>query len=199
MHRSAILKTLDEYQPRSSPEVEIRDRFVQFVQTTPTCFERTHETGHVTGSSFVLSPDKSCLLLNFHAKLQKWFALGGHADGCSDVLDVAHREAIEESGLTKIQLHRITPIDLDIHEIPANKKESAHYHYDVRFVFHSQTSDFVCSHESKELTWVLLEEVSRYTEDPSILRVIEKLRLDGRMEKSLDNSPAGEAQTKAGC
>jgi 8-oxo-dGTP pyrophosphatase MutT (NUDIX family) len=178
MHRKPLLHNLAEYRLFCPDEAENIERFIQFVQRTPDCFERTQEAGHVTGSAFVLSSDRSCVLLNFHAKLQKWFALGGHADGCSDVYSVAHREAIEESGLTRLQPDRLPliPIDIDIHEIPSNTKERAHYHYDVRFVFQSESNDFVCSHESVALKWVPLKEVSQYTKESSMLRVIEKIQ-----------------------
>lgn len=178
MHRKPLLKNLTDYRPFGPEESKILFRFTQFVQSTPNCFERTHEAGHVTGSAFVLSSDKSCVLLNLHTKLQKWLTLGGHADGCSDVYSVAYREAIEESGLTQLHPDRFPaiPIDFDIHEIPSNSKEKNHYHYDVRFVFHSENDDFICSHESVALKWVPLKEVTRYTTEPSILRVIKKIQ-----------------------
>jgi 8-oxo-dGTP pyrophosphatase MutT (NUDIX family) len=181
MHRDVILKLLADYQPRASEEEGIVQRFKQFVATTPNCFERTHEEGHITGSSFILSPDRKSLLLALHAKLQKWLQLGGHADGCPYVHDVALREAVEESGISKISHSFIPhiPIDFDIHEIPSNKKEKAHFHYDVRFIFYAHDSNFICSNESLALKWIPIDQVSSFCNEPSILRVIKKIQSEG--------------------
>lgn len=178
MHRKELLKSLEEYNPLLPGEEVIRHRFKEFVQSTPDCFERTHEAGHVTGSAFVLSSDRTCILLAFHTKLQKWLQLGGHADGCPRVHEVALREAMEESGMTQIlpYLTPLAPIDFDIHEIPHNKKENSHYHYDVRFVFQSQQHDFICSNESLALKWVPIDDVPDYSKEPSVLRVIDKIK-----------------------
>ena len=179
MHRRNILEYLEGHAPSCFEEIETVRRFRQFVEETPTCFERTHKAGHVTGSAFILSSDKKRVLLAHHAKLQSWLQLGGHADGCSDVLDVAHREAVEESGLSEILpcLTPQIPIDFDTHEIPANKKDEAHLHFDVRFVFYSLEEKFICSNESLALKWVPLEQVPHLTSEPSVLRVIRKIQL----------------------
>ncbi len=178
MHREGILKYLVDYQPTSSDEMGIVERFTHFVTTTPDCFERTHTSGHITGSSFILSSDRRCVLLAFHAKLRKWLQLGGHADGCPDTHDVARREAFEESGISTLlpYLHPQAPIDFDIHEIPPNIKEGSHLHYDVRYVFCAQEDSYTCSSESLELRWVPFDAISNYSTEPSLLRVIQKIK-----------------------
>ena len=177
MHREALLKNLANYQALSSEEEEIILRFKQFVETTSACFERSHKPGHITGSAFVFSADRSCILMTHHAKLKKWLHLGGHADGCPNVHEVAHREAVEESGISNILplLQPHLPIDFDIHEIPASKKEDSHFHYDVRYVFRAEHDNFICSDESLALKWVPLREISSYCNEPAILRAIKKL------------------------
>jgi 8-oxo-dGTP pyrophosphatase MutT (NUDIX family) len=191
MHREHILKNLVAYKPSSPEEMRIVEKFTCFVKTTPDCFERTHAPGHVTGSAFVLSEDYSCVLLALHAKLQRWLQLGGHADGCPHVHEVAHREAVEESGLSSLvpYLSSAIPIDYDVHEIPANKKEGVHLHYDVRYVFHSKDSKFICSNESLELKWIPLDEIPNYCNEPSTLRVIKKIQVSLQSEGSIVGAP----------
>lgn len=180
MHRNLLLKHLAEYQASSAEDKGIIQRFTQFVESTPDCFERSHESGHITGSAFVLSPDRSCVLLTMHAKLKKWLQLGGHADGCPYIHEVALREATEESGISALfsEFDPPIPIDFDIHKIPSNTKEKAHFHYDVRFVFHSQEKDFTCSNESIALKWIPIKEISRYCSEGPMLRVIKKIEIN---------------------
>jgi 8-oxo-dGTP pyrophosphatase MutT (NUDIX family) len=178
MHRSHILETLANYNSIYPKEKETVRRFEQFVKEMPACFERSHEPGHITGSAFILSPDKSAILLGLHAKMNRWFQLGGHADGCPHVDQVAFREAIEESGITKIRFYpNSTPIDLDIHEIPEYKNVKAHLHYDVGFLLFSEESDVICSNESFAIKWVRFDEMGLYCQEPSMLRAIEKIRV----------------------
>ncbi len=177
MHRLHLLETLAHYRSAYPDEESTIQRFEHFVNATPQCFERTHEEGHVTGSAFILSPDRSALLLALHAKLNMWIQLGGHADGCPRIDEVAFREAVEESGMTQLQLYPdAVPIDLDVHEIPANKNVKAHLHYDVRFLLFSEEEHFVCSHESLELKWVPLKNFEEFCREPGILRSVGKIR-----------------------
>ena len=78
-------------------------RFIDFVESHDDCFERLLQVGHVTASAWVLNPDASKTLLTHHRKLNKWLQLGGHADGDTNVLNVATREVMEESGISLAQ------------------------------------------------------------------------------------------------
>lgn len=177
MHRSPLLKTLSEYRSLYPEEEELIQRFESFVQTTPACFERSNEAGHITGSAFILSPDHSAILLTLHAKLNLWLQLGGHADGCPHVEEVAFREAIEESGLTRLQFYpNAVPFDLEIHEIPAYKEVKAHLHYDVRFLLLSEEEAFVCSEESLALRWVPLDRLASFCHEENLLRAAKKIQ-----------------------
>ncbi len=176
MHRSNILETLSQYSSIYPGEQETVQRFREFVQAVPNCFERSHEPGHITGSAFVLSPDRSAVLLGLHAKLNRWIQLGGHADGCSSVEEVAMQEAVEESGIEKLKFYPSPlPIDLDIHRIPEHRNVKEHLHYDVRFLLHSEEKDFVCSDESLALKWVPLDSFTDYCQEPAVLRAMEKI------------------------
>lgn len=133
-----------------------------------------HIGGHVTGSAFVLSPDRQSALLTHHAKLDRWLQLGGHCDGIADVRFVALKEAYEESGLARIRMLETAVFDLDIHAIPATPKEPEHLHYDLRFLMQAEAGDLHVSDESKALEWVPLLDMHRYSAAPSVLRLRNK-------------------------
>lgn len=177
MHRSPLLQMLSHYRATYPDEESIVQRFEHFIRTTPQCFERSHTEGHITGSAFVLSPDYSSVLLTLHAKLNLWLQLGGHADGCPHVEEVAFREAVEESGMTHLRFYpNALPIDLEIHEIPPYKNEKAHLHYDVRFLLVSEEEHFVCSSESLALKWVPLDTLEPFFQETDLLRAVKKIR-----------------------
>ena len=175
MHRNKLLRLLERY-GRRYPDEPAPRRFRRFVERQPRCFDRDcWDDGHVTGSAAVLNADASAMLLTRHAKLGKWLQLGGHADGETDPLAVACREAGEESGLAVAPLSA-DAIDVDIHGIPRRGVEPAHLHYDVRFVLQAAPGPVVANHESTALRWVPWADVPTVTREESILRLAAKAR-----------------------
>lgn len=135
-------------------------------------FCRECEQGHITASGFIISPDRSKVLLMHHRKLGKWFQPGGHCDGDQDVRSVALRELHEETGILNISLLSSLIFDIDVHEIPARKGEASHLHYDVRFLFEADPDKpFPGNHESIDLAWVNLSDIESYTSSDSVLIV----------------------------
>ncbi len=176
MHRVPLLKQLRSYEPSDSFEQSMRDRIIAFVEAHTDCFERTQLSGHITASALIVNRERTHTLLTHHHKLEKWLQLGGHADGDPDPLNVAMREAEEESGLKEIVPVSKAIYDVDIHAIPARKLEAEHFHYDIRFLFEADDRQpLVISSESKELAWVPLAEIERYTTEESMLRMIRKV------------------------
>ncbi|MBT6051377.1 MAG: NUDIX hydrolase, partial [Candidatus Scalindua sp.] len=95
MHRKGLIQQLRDYHAEWKDESGMVERFIEFVSTNEDCFERKLKEGHITGSAWVVSKDGRQVLLTHHKKLNRWFQLGGHADGNSDILRVAMQEALE--------------------------------------------------------------------------------------------------------
>lgn len=175
MKRSTLLSLLQAYRPTAPEEIIARQTIIDFVNANSDCFERSLEIGHITGSAFVLNKDKTKALIMHHAKLNMWVQLGGHCDGDSDVLNVAIKEAQEESGIQGIAAASPAIFDIDVHLIPANSKEKEHYHYDVRFLLHvTSDEEVIQNRESKELRWVGPELDKLPTDSLSVVRMFKK-------------------------
>jgi 8-oxo-dGTP pyrophosphatase MutT (NUDIX family) len=116
------------------------ERFLAFVREHEHCFERECFPGHVTGSAWLVNGAGTHVLLTHHKKLGRWLQLGGHADGETDPLVAATREAEEESGLV-VEPVREAVFDVDIHEIPARGPDPLHLHYDVRFALRCRENE----------------------------------------------------------
>ena len=107
MHRNLLLSQLKTY--RTSPatlpsEGRTITQFVNFIKDNPLCFERALESGHLTASCWLWNKEQSACLFTLHKKLKKWLQLGGHADGDSDLLEVAIKEGNEESGIEDLEV-----------------------------------------------------------------------------------------------
>jgi 8-oxo-dGTP pyrophosphatase MutT (NUDIX family) len=185
MHRRPLLDMLARYRQAFPGEGPVVDRICALVEAHTDCFERTCRPGHITGSAWILSPDRRRCLLTHHRKLQRWLQLGGHADGQWRVEEVALREAREESGLAAFEILPIDgalmPLDVDVHQIPARHDarghllEDAHEHHDIRFLLVVHTEQDVCaSEESHEVAWFTPDEVLQQTNEESVLRMLRK-------------------------
>ena len=181
MHRRKLLELLDRYGECHPEELrsvaEVRD----FVTRHPDCFERSCEPGHVTASSWIVSHDRRNFLLTHHRKLGRWLQLGGHADGDSDVLQVALREAREESGMQQFECvaaaDGLPLLDLDVHPIPARPGEPAHLHFDVRFLLLAKPDQPLrISHESTDLQWFPQDRLAELAGEESLARLARKAR-----------------------
>ena len=133
-------------------------------------FKRSNELGHITASGLVIHNDK--VLLIFHPFIKSWFQPGGHIDDGESPIDAAIREVYEETGFVCVpDSLDLEPIDIDIHEIPANPKkgENTHLHIDLLYclrISHEEksTEDLTCA-------WISFDQV----ESDRIKRALAKL------------------------
>ncbi|MGD2118567.1 MAG: NUDIX hydrolase [Chromatiales bacterium] len=179
MHRQDLLNRLRNYRASFMEERAYVQRAISYIQNNPDCFEREHGPIHITASVWVVNPDRDRILMVHHGKLHQWFQPGGHADGDADVLQVALKEASEETGLNAGHIHLLSPeiFDVDIHDIPAIGSFTPHGHIDIRFLVEIDDSLTVPgSHESHEVRWIELYQVTSFNNFRSTYRMVEKTR-----------------------
>lgn len=176
MDRAALIKNLKDYSSDFREEMEFVDQFLSLLKED-NCYTRERQSGHMTGSGWIVSHDFSQVLLLHHQKLDKWLQPGGHADGNEDIRQVAQNEVEEETSLSS---YLISPhiFDIDIHTIPLRKGTPEHLHYDIRFLFKAtKEATIVKNSESRDLQWLSLEEALKYAENnASIRRMILKTK-----------------------
>ncbi len=176
MDRTSFLDALASYHAFDPAEEEMRARMHAFVAEHTNPFTRALLTGHITASCWIVDPPRSRTLLTWHKRLNRWLQMGGHVEPeDATLLAAALREAQEESGLAGVRPLAEGIFDLDIHPIPAKKKEPDHLHYDVRFLFEADPEEpLVVSPESREVAWVELGRVTDRNPDASMRRMVAK-------------------------
>jgi 8-oxo-dGTP pyrophosphatase MutT (NUDIX family) len=171
----SLLELLTQFPVNTEHDRSSKEKMITFHTKERDCFKRSLLKGHFTGSAWIIDPTHTQTLLTHHMKLDIWVQLGGHADGNSDLIAVATTEAHEESGLKSIQLLSPTIFDLDIHEIPEHKGIPAHLHYDIRFLFQADpAAPLIENHETRELKWIPISEVSIYNKEEALLRMAKR-------------------------
>jgi len=173
--RDSFLKILEAYRDGAAPEQrKFAEKMLERGREEPRATYRDCFPAHLTASALIADSTRSRVLLCHHRKLDKWLQLGGHADGSWDLAAAALREAGEESGLTDLKATTETPVDLDIHLIPARKDEPEHWHYDVRYVFIAPHPEKIqVSPESLSLKWVGPNEAYALAREPALHRMFD--------------------------
>jgi 8-oxo-dGTP pyrophosphatase MutT (NUDIX family) len=177
-----MLDILRNHTPDAGEEQHLRD-ICDLIETHgDRAFYRDHFTpGHMTGSGLLISADGSRVLMNHHKFLNIWICFGGHADGEKDILNVALREVIEESGIEDVEPVATSIFSVDVHGIPHNSKknEPAHKHFDIRYLFrvrNASNENFAESDESQSLRWCNYQEAKLLAapHDLSMHRLLDK-------------------------
>lgn len=175
MNRSNLIDQLEKYRTPYEEEASFIASFIELAED-PLAYKRERLEGHFTASAWIVNNKRTHTLLTLHRKLGRWLQLGGHADGNEDLLEVAMKEANEESGLKSLQFVDDTIFDIDQHIIPERTHVPEHFHFDVRYIIQADLKEpLIKNHESISLAWVAFESVQDVIGyNPSILRMLEK-------------------------
>jgi 8-oxo-dGTP pyrophosphatase MutT (NUDIX family) len=154
-------RVLTEWHAPSPDQLELRARYLAFLDAHPDADRRELRLGHLTASTVVLDDSRTRVLLTLHPGAGRWFQLGGHVepDDCT-LAAAALREATEESGISGLALDP-TPIGLDWHAVRCRTTAGVpepSSHLDVEYVAVAPPgAEHVRSHESLDLGWFGLD------------------------------------------
>jgi 8-oxo-dGTP pyrophosphatase MutT (NUDIX family) len=168
-------RCLERYVARSEAEAfDVRQVVALVADGTP--WARSSSM-HVTASALIVHPPSRRVLLRWHDRQKAWLQIGGHADaGEDDPLAVALREGSEETGL--MDLHPWPTADLQhvvIVPVPANDREPAHHHADLRFVLATQHPDLARpEHSSAPLRWLSFDDAASLTSEDNVKETIRR-------------------------
>lgn len=177
MHRQELLSLLNKYHTPFIEEAGMAIKTRNFVLQYENCFDRKLMTGHVSGSAWVVNPARTHVLLLHHRKLNMWLQPGGHADGNPDILHVILNETSEETGVPIEHIHLVDEniFDIDVHIVHESPHDIRHTHYDIRFLVEIDDATHIPgNHESHQIGWVALDNVSRFNNALSLYRLVRK-------------------------
>jgi len=170
--RSELISQLTDFKAFNSEEEKDRINIIRYLKESDDIFFRINTVCHMTASSWVVNKDRTKVLMCFHKIYNSWSWLGGHADGDEDLLNVALKEAKEESGLKNI-----VPVSKDIFSceiltVEGHYKKgeyvSSHLHLNVSYLLEADENEVLVTKEdeNKGLAWFTLDEALKASTEP---------------------------------
>ncbi len=142
---------------------------------------RENEIAHMTSSGLILNKSLDKILMIHHNIYQTWAWTGGHADGESDMLKTALKEAKEETGLKDIVPFRRELASIDILPVYGHMKRgryvSAHLHLNTSYALIASETEVpvVNVEETSGVQWVPVNDLSSFSNEPYLIDVYMKI------------------------
>lgn len=176
----AIRLYVDAYVPRSEQEARDREQILKMCGMAEDVFLRENTVAHFSASAWIVDGKRTKALMIYHNIYDTWAWTGGHADGEADLLAVAMREAMEETGVrTKAVSDR--PISIESLCVPGHVKRgkyvSSHIHMNVTFLLEADPGAPVRTKpdENSGVMWVSFDEVCEKVTEPGMRAIYRKL------------------------
>lgn len=160
---SSFVRDLEAYEPFNEQERADKAVILDFIERNPDAFLRTNLSAHMTSSAWIVNRDRTRVLMVYHNIYDSWSWTGGHADGETDLLAVAVREAQEETGVVA------TPVtgeifSVELLTVDGHMKRGAyvpsHIHMNVSYLLEADDSQSlrIKADENKGVSWFSLDE-----------------------------------------
>lgn len=187
-----IIEQIVNYQPFNEQEEKDKEQILKLIKCHKDIFHRENKNAHMTASSWIVNDNKSKVLMAHHNIYNSWAWLGGHADGESDLLGVAEKEIMEESGLSQVTPISNDIFSLEILTVDGHRKNgeyvSSHLHLNITYLFQSdeRTPLTIKPDENSGVAWFNLDEAIKVVSEPWYKKHI-YTKLNTKLRSHLNN------------
>ena len=181
-----IVEEIKKYRPCNEQEQRDKAVILAFLENNEDAFLRSNLLAHMTASSWIVNPERTKTLMVYHNIYDSWSWTGGHADGETDLLSVALREAREETGIAHVRPVSPEIFSLEVLTVDGHEKRGAyvpsHLHMNVTYLLEAEESDtlHICREENSGVAWFSLEEALKASTEPWFVERIYK-KLNGKL------------------
>lgn len=180
--RTDFKTIIEEYKPVCIQEEADKEYMLKMYNILgDELFYRSSLSTHFSASCWITNKEHTKVLMNWHNIYKNWGWLGGHNDGDRDFLNVALKEAMEESGLKDIKPLIDKPISIEILPVTYHMKNgkfiSSHTHMNLTYLLEAKEDEqlIIKPDENSGLKWVLLDEAINMTNEEGMKPIYKKL------------------------
>lgn len=177
-----IFQLVQAYEPCNLEEEKEKQIVLQMLEENKeqVLFRSSH-LAHATATAMVFNDKKDKVLMIKHNIFETWACVGGHADGESDLLCVAKKKLLEETGVFQAIPISEEILSLDILLVAGHYKRGEyvpnHLHINATFGFiaREDVKLSIKEDENSDVAWIPIEEISSYCKEVEFVKVYKKI------------------------
>ena len=169
------------FEPCCEQERADKETILSYIDGGEELLTRENKLMHFTSSCWVMNPERTKALMVHHNIYNAWSWMGGHADGCADLLAVAKKELAEESGVADARLISEIPITLEMIGVQSHEKKgkyiAPHIHLNVTYLFEVEEDVplRIKEDENSGVMWRSVEDIRADRTEPHMNKLYNKL------------------------
>lgn len=154
------------YTPQTEREKSDKALILRCMEIFPDTLTRENQICHFTASNWIVNNRHTKALMLHHNIENIWMWSGGHADGESNLLQVALREANEETSLNSVRPITNQIFSLEVFAVPPHFRKgkfiSAHIHLNCGFLLEADENEafHIKPDENSAIRWMTFEEIT---------------------------------------
>ena len=172
---------IKKFVPYNEQETKDKELMLKYIDTFSDVLTRNNEMCHLTASNWIVNKDKTKVLMIYHNIYNSWAWTGGHADGDSDLIHVALKEANEETGLDSLKVISDGIFSLEILTVDSHIKRGkfvpSHLHLDCCFLIEADDTLplKIKEDENSGVKWVDINEAVQLSNELKMKPIYQKL------------------------
>lgn len=149
-----FISEIHEFIPGNDQESQDKKVILDYIKQYPhNILYRNNEIAHITSSGFIMNPPLDKVLLVHHNIRNAWAWTGGHADGDANLLQVAVREAKEETGVNEVVPLTKKIVSVDILPVFGHwrkgKYVNTHLHLSIAYILIASEKETLTINENE--------------------------------------------------
>ncbi|MTI49137.1 NUDIX domain-containing protein [Sporosalibacterium faouarense] len=175
-------EAISKYQPINKQEISDKKIILEYISLFyDNILTRDNQIVHMTSSGLILNKSLDKILMIHHNIYNTWTWTGGHADGDSNMLKVAIKEAKEETGISKVTPLINDIVSIDIIPVYGHVKRgnyvSSHLHMNVSYALLADESEelVVNEEETSNVGWIKVNSLDKYSSEPYLIEIYNKI------------------------
>lgn len=174
------IEDIKNYKAYNEQEEKDKRAILFAVNSFDNLLTRENPLAHITSSGYIVNRERTKVLMIHHNIYNTWSWTGGHADGDSDLLGVAMKEATEETGVKNIKPITSEILSLDVIEVLGHIKRgeyvSAHLHLNVCYLLEADENDelIIKKDENSGVRWLPINELDKYSSESHMVKLYNK-------------------------
>ena len=186
------IEELQNFIPSCPQEAADQSLMQLYMDTFPNnILTRDNRFAHVTASSMILNVAGDKVLMVYHNIYRSWSWTGGHADGETDPLQTALREAREETGVQELKvLGGLASVDIlpVWGHVKRGVHVSSHLHLNFSYLFEADEREAlrIKEDENSQVGWIAVDALRRMVSEPDMIPIYEKLIAEARRRQAYE-------------